>query len=111
MSGSRHSQRRRRGLRAGASVSRGFTLVEAAITTAIVAVIAALALNAYGGLKRSSSFSAAVGDMLSAYADTHLEALGRGTRTIFVVDTVGGRWWGLEDLGSDFTLDGFDPAN
>jgi hypothetical protein len=96
--------------RPGRARLRGFTLVEAAVTTALVAVLAALAINAYSGLKRTSSFSAVAGDMLSGYADTHLEALGRGTRTVFVVDTVGGRWWGVEDVGSDFSLDAFNPA-
>lgn len=91
------------------SASQGFTLVEIALVAAVLAVLAALSFSGLERMQASSRHAAAVGELLTGLATTRAEAFGRGARTVFVVDTARGRWWGLEDAGVAFTLDTFDP--
>jgi prepilin-type N-terminal cleavage/methylation domain-containing protein len=91
---------------------RGFTLLEIAIALAIVTILAALSFAALGAMKKRASYTNVTTEAAMAVRRMRAEALGRGVSTVFVVDTMGGRWWGLEAPAAGFTLadlDAFDP--
>jgi hypothetical protein len=90
---------------------RGYSLIELAIATGILAALAVTGWAALQGLKSGTSYSTAMSELVVGLRRTRAEAFGRGNPTYFIVDTAGGRWWGVEDVGGDFTLDGFNPSN
>jgi len=75
---------------------RGFTLIEIAIALAIMAVIAAMGLGALSRLKDRGNFASATGDLIT---------------TVFVIDTVGARFWGIEDVNGAFDITTFNASN
>ena len=93
-----------------AAGGRGFTLVEAMIVVAIIGVLATVTIGALGGLKQRGTYVAASGDLLVGIRRTRAEAYGRGNTTVFVVDSIGGRWWSIADVDDNFLIDTFVPT-
>jgi prepilin-type N-terminal cleavage/methylation domain-containing protein len=91
------------------AVSFGFTLVEMAVVLAVIAVVAAIVLGGLEATRKRASYSGAVGDIVTSLRKTRAEAFGRGIYTAFIVDTVGGRWWGIE-APNGITLSTFNPS-
>lgn len=94
-----------------AAGGRGFTIVEMMVVVAIIGVVATITIGALGGLKQRGTYVAASGDLLVGIRRTRAEAYGRGNTTIFVVDSIGGRWWSIADPNDTFSLATFDPAS
>jgi prepilin-type N-terminal cleavage/methylation domain-containing protein len=90
--------------------SRGFSLIEATTVLAVVGVIAGIALGGIEILRKSSLFSGSTGDLVTSLRKTRAEAFGRGIYTAFIIDTVGGRWWGIE-APSGLSLATFNPSS
>jgi prepilin-type N-terminal cleavage/methylation domain-containing protein len=88
----------------------GFTLIEMATALIIVAVVAAIGMG-LSGMKRRGNFASATGDLIVGLRKTRAWAFGRGTTTVFVIDTVGARFWGIEDVNGAFDLSTFNRAN
>ncbi|MCI0571755.1 MAG: prepilin-type N-terminal cleavage/methylation domain-containing protein [Myxococcaceae bacterium] len=89
--------------------SPGFTLLELAVALAIAAILTALSVAALDGLRTRASFSNVSARIAQGVRQTRAEAFGRGVATAFIVDTVDGRWWGVE-APDGFDVDAFDPA-
>jgi len=98
------------GARRSSTISRGFTLLEIAAVLAIIAVVSAIGLGALSMVQKRADYSGTVGYLLGSLRRTRSEAFGRGINTAFVVDTAGGRWWGLE-APTGWSLNGFNPAS
>jgi hypothetical protein len=60
-------------------------------------------------LRKSSLFSGSSGDLITSLRKTRAEAFGRGIYTAFIIDTVGGRWWGIE-APNGMNLSTFSPS-
>ncbi len=90
---------------------RGFSLFELIIAVAIVGILGALSISALGGLKNRGNFVSSTGDLVEGVRRTRAEAFSRGSPCVFVIDTVGNRWWSLVDFALNFNLTTFDPAN
>jgi prepilin-type N-terminal cleavage/methylation domain-containing protein len=90
---------------------RGFTIIELLTVLAIVGVLAGMSSMALTRLKTRGSFSSATGDFISTLRTARAEAFARGDDTVVIVDVGTGRWWSVEDIDGNFTLDAFDPAN
>jgi type II secretory pathway pseudopilin PulG len=80
---------------------------------AIIGVASALSLYAIGNFRGRGTFNTATGDLAVALRLARAEAYSRGTPVVFVVDTVGGRYWVIEDVSKaiNITTTTFDPAN
>src|SRR6516164_11112501 len=91
-------------------VPRGFTLLEAATVLAVVGVLTTIIVGGLEILRKSSLFSGSSGDLISSLRKTRAEAFGRGTYTAFIIDTVGGRWWGIE-APNGMNLSTFNPSS
>ena len=89
---------------------RGFSLVELATVLAIIAITSAITIYALGGVGKRGNYAAATGDLITGLRRTRAEAYGRGSNTVFVVDSVGGNYWGIEDVANNFSLATFNPA-
>jgi prepilin-type N-terminal cleavage/methylation domain-containing protein len=89
----------------------GFTVFELVTAMAIAAILAAIGAGAFATIKRRGNFASATGDLIVMLRKTRAAAYGRGTSSVFVIDTAGRRYWGIEDLNGAFVLTGFDPAN
>jgi prepilin-type N-terminal cleavage/methylation domain-containing protein len=89
---------------------KGFTLIEMVTAMVIVGILAAIGMGSLTSMKRRGNFVSASGDLIVGLRKTRATAFGRGTTTVFVIDTVGGRFWGIEDVNSAFALAGFNPA-
>ena len=89
--------------------SCGFTLVEAVVVLAVIGVVAAIVLGGLEALRKRGSFTGAVGDIITSLRKTRAEAFGRGIYTAFIVDTAGGRWWGIE-APNGIALSTFNPS-
>jgi prepilin-type N-terminal cleavage/methylation domain-containing protein len=89
--------------------SRGFTLIEAVTVLAVIGVIAGIVLGGIEILRKSSMFSGSSGDLITSLRKTRAEAFGRGIYTAFIIDTVGGRWWGIE-APNGLNLSTFNPS-
>jgi type II secretory pathway pseudopilin PulG len=89
----------------------GFTVIEIAIALAIMTVIAAMGLGALARLKNRGNFASATGDLIVGLRKTRASAFGRGTTTVFVIDTVGARFWGIEDVNGAFDITTFNASN
>ncbi len=89
---------------------RGFTLLEAATVLAVVAVVSGIVLGGVEILRKSSLFTGTTGDLITSLRKTRAEAFGRGTYTAFIIDTVGGRWWGIE-APNGMNLSTFNPSS
>lgn len=89
----------------------GFTLVEMAVVTGIVAVLAALSLVAIGGWKARSEWASSGNDLVARLKEARTKAFGHGAPTVFVLQRSTGRYWLLLDPNADFQLTSFDPAN
>jgi prepilin-type N-terminal cleavage/methylation domain-containing protein len=89
---------------------RGFTLLEMAVAMAIFTVLAGISFAALGGMKKRASYSNATTELAMAVKRMRAEAMGRGVSTVFVVDTVGKRWWGLVAPDAGFDLATFSPT-
>jgi type II secretory pathway pseudopilin PulG len=66
--------------------NRGVTLIELAVVFALITVLTALSVAALNGLKSRASFSATSNEVVSMVRKTKIEALNRGTYTIFVIN-------------------------
>jgi prepilin-type N-terminal cleavage/methylation domain-containing protein len=87
---------------------RGFTLVELGVVLGIIAVLATLSIAGLIGLRKRSSISTAFEEVQTGLLRARSQAFARGTRTVFVVDSKGGRWWALvEDPDAPFDLTEF----
>jgi prepilin-type N-terminal cleavage/methylation domain-containing protein len=89
--------------------TQGFTLVELMLVLAIVGVMMGAGLASLQGVKNRADFSQQTGDLVAAIRRTRAEAIGRGSITTFIVDTVGKRWWSLVTT-TGFDLTNFNPA-
>ena len=89
---------------------RGFSLVELATVLAIIAITSAITIYALGGVGKRANYSATTGGLITDLRKTRAEAYGRGSTTVFVVDSVGGNYWGIEDVSNNFSLANFNPA-
>ncbi len=90
--------------------SRGFTLLEAVTVLAVVGVVTTIVLGGLELLRKSSLFTGSSGDLITSLRKTRAEAFGRGTYTAFIIDTVGGRWWGIE-APNGMNLSTFNPSS
>lgn len=75
---------------------RGFTLLELATVLVLISVLAAMSIGGLEGMAKRGNFTTAAGDLITSLRKTQAEAGGRGVYTAFILDTVGGRWWGIE---------------
>ncbi len=89
--------------------SCGFTLIEVVVVLAVIGVVAAIIFGGFEAVRKRASFSGSVGDIVTSLRKTRAEAFGRGTYTAFIVDTVGGRWWGIE-APNGINLSTFNPS-
>jgi prepilin-type N-terminal cleavage/methylation domain-containing protein len=89
----------------------GFTFIEVMVVLVIIAVLAGMGFGALSNLKSRGNFAGATGDLIVALRTTRAVAFGRGTTTVFVIDTAGQRYWSIQDLNGAFDLTAFDPAN
>jgi prepilin-type N-terminal cleavage/methylation domain-containing protein len=89
----------------------GFTFIEVMVVVVIVAVLAGMGFGALSNLKAGGNFASATGDLIVALRKTRALSFGRGTTTVFVIDTGGRRYWSIQDLNGAFDLAAFDPAN
>ena len=71
--------------------SRGFTLLEALVTMAIVAIMLGLAAPSFVSFQRSSELTATANAFIGALSTARSEAL-RRQLTVFVVPTTTGKW-------------------
>lgn len=91
---------------------RGFTLIEIAIVIAIVGVVSAMGISYLSNFNRRGTFTTATGDLQVALRMARAEAYNRGTTVVFIVDTVGGNYYVVEDvLGNaiSITSTAFNP--
>jgi prepilin-type N-terminal cleavage/methylation domain-containing protein len=89
----------------------GFTLIEMATVLIIIAIIAAIGMGALSNLKRRGNFASGTGDLIVGLRKTRAWAFGRGTTTVFVIDTAGARFWGIQDVNGAFDITTFNPSN
>jgi len=89
----------------------GFTLFELIAAVVIIAVISGIGIAALGTLKTRGDFASATGDLIVALRRARAAAFGRGSTTVFVIDTAGAQYWSIEDLNGAFDLAAFDPNN
>jgi prepilin-type N-terminal cleavage/methylation domain-containing protein len=89
---------------------RGFTLIEMGVAMAILGIMAGLSIAALSGLKKRGNFVSATGDLIEGLRLARAEAFSRQAPCVFVVDTVGNRWWSIIDVANTFTLGTFAPA-
>jgi prepilin-type N-terminal cleavage/methylation domain-containing protein len=89
--------------------SFGFTLIELAVVLSVIAVVTAVVLGGIEAIRKRASYSGSVGDIVTSLRKTRAEAFGRGIYTAFIVDTVGGRWWGIE-APNGISLSTFNPS-
>lgn len=78
---------------------------------ALVAILSGIVISGIGGVKSRDNFAGATRQLVTALRQARAEAFSRGDGVLFVVDTNGGRWWTIEDVGANFDLNAFDPAN
>lgn len=102
--------RPRAGARLVNPISRGFTLLEIATVLAIIAIVSAIGLGALSLVQKRADYSGTVGYLVGSIRRTRSEAFGRGINTAFVVDTAGGRWWGVE-APTGWSLNTFNPSS
>src|SRR4051794_28479504 len=88
----------------------GFTLIEMAVVFAIIAIMSALAVASINGLTKQAAFSGVAGELVTGLRRTQQEATARGQYTAFILDTTGGRWWGIQTDAS-FSLASFNPSS
>lgn len=91
---------------------RGFTLIEIAVVIAIIAVVSAMGISYLSNFNRRGTFNTATGDLQVALRMAKAEAYNRGTTVDFIVDTVGGNYYVVEDVtGSAIDIVGtaFNP--
>lgn len=97
------------------STAAGFTLLEVMTAAGVLSVLVGISVLALGGMKKRGNFASATGELMANLQRTRSEAYGRGSATVFIVDTVGSRWWSLEDVNGTFvpatSLAAFDPAS
>jgi prepilin-type N-terminal cleavage/methylation domain-containing protein len=89
----------------------GFTLIEMATVMILASILVAIGFNALANLKSRGNFASATGNLIVGLRKTRAAAYARGTTTVFVIDTAGGRFWGIEDVNGAFNLTTFDPNN
>jgi hypothetical protein len=77
----------------------------------IIGVLAAIGMGALVNMKGRGNFASGTGDLIVGLRETRAFSFGRGTTTVFIIDTAGGRFWGIEDLNSAFDITTFDPNN
>lgn len=90
---------------------RGFTLLEMMTAMAIIAIMASLSIAALSGLKSRGTFVSATGDLIGGVRLARAEAFSRQAPCVFVIDTVNKRWWSIANVGNNFSLGTFNPAN
>ena len=89
--------------------ARGFSLIEAVTVVAIIGIVSGIVIGGIELLRKSGAFTGASGDIITGLRKTRAEAFGRGTYTAFIIDTVGGRWWGIE-APNGINLSTFNPS-
>ena len=89
--------------------TRGFTIIEAVTVLAVIGVLAGIVVGGIEILRKSSLFSGSSGDLITSLRKTRAEAFGRGIYTAFIIDTVGGQWWGIE-APNGLNLSTFNPS-
>jgi prepilin-type N-terminal cleavage/methylation domain-containing protein len=89
--------------------TRGFTLIEMLTVVAIIAIMAALSVGGIEYMNKRAQFSSASAQLFGSLRRTQAEAAGRGDYTAFVIDTAGGRYWGIET--APFDVSTFNPAS
>jgi prepilin-type N-terminal cleavage/methylation domain-containing protein len=90
---------------------KGLTLIEISTAMIIMAIIAGIGMGALSSLKKRGNFASGTGDLIVGLRKTRAWAFGRGTTAVFVIDTAGARFWGIEDVNGAFDLSTFNPAN
>ena len=78
---------------------------------AIVGILAGLSAVALSKLKTRGNFASGTGDFVATLRTARAEAFARGDNTVVVIDTVGGRWWAIEDIAGTFSLASFVATN
>ena len=84
-------------------------MVELMVVVGIAAVMAGLAVAGLQTVKSRGTFASGANEIVGAVNLTRATAHGRGANTAFVIDTIMGRYWGIQTT-SAFVLDTFDPA-
>jgi len=87
----------------------GFSLIEAVTVAAIISIVTGIVVGGIELLRKSGAFTGASGDIITGLRKTRAEAFGRGTYTAFIIDTAGGRWWGIE-APNGMNLSTFNPS-
>lgn len=90
--------------------SRGYSLVELMVASAVLALLAALGFGALSRMQAQSAVASANSELLTSLRQCRAEAFGRGATVVFVLDSLGGRWWMVSDPNSNFSLEAFAPA-
>jgi len=88
---------------------RGFSLIEVVTVAAIISIVTGIVVGGIELLRKSGAFTGASGDIITGLRKTRAEAFGRGTYTAFIIDTAGGRWWGIE-APNGINLSTFNPS-
>jgi hypothetical protein len=90
---------------------RAFTLVEAAITMAIITIIGIGALTVVRQVKLRNSFTSSVAGVQVGLRKLKADAWGSGFNTVFVVNQSTGQYWGIEDQSKTFSLSTFSASS
>jgi hypothetical protein len=70
----------------------------------VIGVLMGISIMALGNIKKRGTFASASGELLANLRRARSEAYGRGTDTVFIIDTVANRWWALEDVSGTFDM-------
>lgn len=68
----------------------------------VIGILMGISVMALGNIKKRGTFASATGEILASLRRARSEAYGRGTATVFIIDTVGNRWWTIEDVNGAF---------
>ena len=90
--------------------ARGFTLTEVMVAALVLAIVAAMGMNALSTVRKRSAYANATNETLSMLRRARNEALGTSVPHVLVLNAVSGHWWLIADVDGNFSLLTFDPS-